>query len=325
MVAGAIIISSHTGSIRAANLLASFVLIPVTALIAIQFPLIVAGRWDLVWWLVLGLVVATIALIRTGLRTFNREEILSRENEQLSIKRTVEHFKLCFREYHPAGVALNAYTGAPFSARRFYRHELPSLLIELRWPLLLALIAGVSGALLGGHLYETRQLTGAAETLRLVRAGYSEAPGLPLALTVLVQNVRVSILSTGFSLFSFGVFAFLVPAVAFAQIGFIATALRDSGGSWLTLGASSPLQFVLAYILPHGIIELPTFLLSAALGIRLGAALLTPPGDFSVGDNIIWSLGNIAKVWLLVLLPLIVLASLVEGFVSPLVIQAWYR
>jgi uncharacterized membrane protein SpoIIM required for sporulation len=63
---------------------------------------------------------------------------------------------------------------------------------------------------------------------------------------------------------------------------------------------------------------------STALGIRLGAAVLSPPASFSVGQNIIWALANICKVWLLVLLPLIVLAALIEGFVTPLVVLALY-
>jgi len=63
-------------------------------------------------------------------------------------------------------------------------------------------------------------------------------------------------------------------------------ALTERGGSWLAMGANSPLQFLLAYVLPHGIIELPVAVLSAAMGIRIGVALMSPPKGFTVGQNI---------------------------------------
>jgi uncharacterized membrane protein SpoIIM required for sporulation len=158
----------------------------------------------------------------------------------------------------------------------------------------------------------------------LARIGTVADPSPGLALLIFANNIRVSVLSNVFSVFSFGLFAFLVPAVAFTQVGFVASTLQARGGSWLALGADSPLQFVLTYVLPHGIIELPTFILSAALGIRIGAALLSPPSGFSVGQNILWAMANFWKVWLLLLLPLILLSALVEGLLSPLVIRAFY-
>jgi uncharacterized membrane protein SpoIIM required for sporulation len=322
MVAGAVIISSHTSSIRAATLLASFVLIPTAVMLQLQALLIIAQRWDVLWLIIAGLIVITVLLVRTGLAAFNREEILSREHEQLSLSRIATTFKIFFREYRPAGVAPQAYRGLPFSPRRFYRVELPALLRELRLPLYVALSAMVSGLLLGSYVGSAYQI----ETLNVFarQVGYVPAPSLELGLAIFANNLRVSILSNLFSLVSFGIFAFLVPAVAFAQIGFVASSLRTQGGSWLELGANSPLQFLLAYVAPHGIIELPAFLLSATLGIRIGAALLVPPQGFSVGQNILWSLANFAKVWLLVLLPLILLGSLIEGVLSPLVIQFLY-
>jgi len=87
----------------------------------------------------------------------------------------------------------------------------------------------------------------------LANVGSAPPPGLGLTLSIAGNNIRVALFSSVFSLFVFGAFAFLVPAVAFAQIGFVASALTDRGGSWLTLGANSPLQFLLAYVLPHGI------------------------------------------------------------------------
>lgn len=322
MVAGAVVISSHTGSIRAANLMASFVLLPTAVMLQLQALLIIGRRWDMLWIIIAALTVIALALVRTGMAAFNREEILSREHETFNLKTILNMSIMFFREYQPAGVPMTLYRGLPFSPRRFYRTELPALLRELRLPLAVALIAAIGGLVAGGFVgdtYDIYMLDGIAD-----RVGRVEDPSLGLALLIFVNNLRVSLLSNIFSSFSFGLFAFLVPAVAFTQIGFVASTLQERGGSWLLLNNASPLQFLLAYVLPHGIIELPAFILSAALGIRIGAALLSPPAGFTVGQNMLWAIANFWKIWLLVLVPLILAGALIEGLVSPRVIQVLY-
>jgi uncharacterized membrane protein SpoIIM required for sporulation len=322
MVAGAVIISSHTTSIRAANLLASFVLLPTASVVQLEALMMISRRWDVLWVVVVLLVVTAIALVRTGMGAFNREEILSREHEQLNMRQIGATFRTFLREYQPAGVVPADYAGRAFSLRWFYRRELPALLREYRLPLLVALIAALSGLLSGGYIGHNFRVR--ALDAYLANVGHAPQPGLLLAVTIFLGNLRVALLSDVFSLFSFGAFAFLVPAVAFAQIGFVASSLAESGGSWLALGAHSPLQFLLGYVLPHGIFELPAALLGAALGIRVGASLMSPPKGFTVGQNILWSLAQFFKVWALVLLPLFLVAGLVEGLISPLLIAALY-
>ncbi|NJP06657.1 MAG: hypothetical protein HC837_14015 [Chloroflexaceae bacterium] len=96
MVAGAVIISSHTSSTRAANLLASFILIPMTIVIQIQSIFFIAGRWDIVFLFIVALMVVAIALVRTGIAAFDREEILSREHEKINLSAMINTFKTFF-------------------------------------------------------------------------------------------------------------------------------------------------------------------------------------------------------------------------------------
>ncbi len=322
MVAGAVVISTHTGSVRAATLLASGVLLPTAVAVQLQALLFIARRYDVLWYMLAAFALIALALIRSGLAGFNREEILSREHEDLNLARLRARFKLFFCEYQPAGVAPAAYAGLPFSPHRFYRQELPALLRELRLPLFCALLAVGCGLALGWYSGTQAPLRPLARLLDGL--GDTPAPSPSLALAIFANNLRVSLLSNLFSAVSFGLFAFLVPFVAFTQIGFVAGALTARGGDWLTLGADSPMQFLLAYVLPHGVIELPAFVLSAALGLRIGAALLATPRGFTVGENLLWSLATFARVWVLVLLPLIAAAAVVEGLLTPLVVRALY-
>jgi uncharacterized membrane protein SpoIIM required for sporulation len=281
-----------------------------------------ARSWSVLWIIVLLLTVMAIALIRTGMGAFNREEILSREHEQLNLRQVGRTWMTFFREYRPAGVTPDQYSHVKFSPARFYRHELPQLLRDYRLPLAVALIAALSGLLSGGYIGTTYHV-GLLDNY-LANIGSAPQPSLGLGLYVALNNIRVAALSGVFSLFVFGVFAFLVPAVAFAQVGFVASSLARQGGSWFTLDHSSPLQFLLAYVLPHGIIELPVAILGAAMGLRVGAALMSPPKGFTVGQNILWALAQLAKVWLFVLVPLFLLAGLIEGLITPLVVVALY-
>ncbi len=322
LVSGAVVISSHTGSIRAATLLASAVLVPTAVAIQLQALLFIARSYNLIWYSIAALAVIAVALIRSGLASFNREEILSREHEDLGLRQILATYLTFYREHRPAGTPPREYAGRPFSARRFYRSELPALLRELRLPLACALVATLGGLLLGGAIGSKYQLSSFDQALG--QLGNPPQASLKLVLTVFANNIRVSIFSNLFSVVSFGIFAFLVPAVAFGQIGFVTSRLTAHGGSWLALGAASPLQFVLAYVLPHGIVELPAFILSAALGLRIGAALLSPPPGTSAGQNLLWALAAFAKTWLLVLLPLVAIGALIEGLVTPQIIMRLY-
>lgn len=322
MVAGAVVISSHTTSVRAANLLASFVLLPTASVVQIEALMIIGRRWDVLWLVALLLLVIAVALIRTGIASFNREEILSREHEQLSLRHIRTTFATFFREYQPPGVAPEQYHGRGFSPRRFYHEELWALLRAYRLPLGVAACAALLGLFGGGYVGQHFHVP--LLERYLANVGTAPAPGGALAASIFLNNLRVSLLSSMLSLFTFGALAFLVPAVAFAQIGFVASTLHARGAGWLMFGAESPLQFLLAYVLPHGIVELPAAILGAALGLRIGAALLAPPHGFTVGQNMLWSLAQFFKVWLLVLLPLFLLGGLIEGLLTPLIVAALY-
>ena len=166
MVASAVIISSHTTSVRAANLLASFVLLPTASVVQLEAILIIgrtARALSVLWIIVLLLSVVAIALVRTGMGAFNREEILSREHEQLNLRQIGRTLRMFFNEYRPAGVAPDQYSGAQFALRRFYRSELPAILRDYRLPLAVAIVGAVVGLLSGGYIGSTFRSAGARQ------------------------------------------------------------------------------------------------------------------------------------------------------------------
>ena len=81
------------------------------------------------------------------------------------------------------------------------------------------------------------------------------------------------------------------------------------------------LVFVAAAILPHGIIELPMVILSAALGTRIGAmVLLRISGKISTEEILSalkWSISYYFR-WIL---PLLFVAAVIETFITPILLR----
>jgi len=85
MVAGAVVVSSHTTSVRAANLLASFIIVPIALFLQGEAVLLFWMRYDVIWLTILGLLIVDLALVRTGIRIFSREEILARQYDEITL------------------------------------------------------------------------------------------------------------------------------------------------------------------------------------------------------------------------------------------------
>ena len=78
---------------------------------------------------------------------------------------------------------------------------------------------------------------------------------------------------------------------------------------------------VVAGILPHGIIELPVIIVSAALGTRLGMmAFLMMKGTIS-SDNVMSEIKWSVRFYLRWILPLLFIAALIETFITPIIMQ----
>src|SRR5690606_18754894 len=123
MVTGAVVVSSQATSVKVANLLASFIIIPMALLIQGESIVMFWGNYATLWWVVFGLVVLAGLLLRIGLAHFSREELLGREIDILNFKWGWKLFKSEF-----LGTATNIWN--------WYRKEVFATLRELRYSLL---------------------------------------------------------------------------------------------------------------------------------------------------------------------------------------------
>jgi len=79
MVAGAVIISLNARTMRAANVMASFIILPMSVVLQVEAALILLGRAELLWGFAALMIVIAAVLLRMGLAGFSREALLARE------------------------------------------------------------------------------------------------------------------------------------------------------------------------------------------------------------------------------------------------------
>ena len=76
--------------------------------------------------------------------------------------------------------------------------------------------------------------------------------------------------------------------------------------------------FIIAALLPHGIFEIPAFIISGALGILLAQSLIS---EWYGGADTSVEAQKLARVFLLYVIPLVVTAAGVEAFITPVIIH----
>lgn len=76
--------------------------------------------------------------------------------------------------------------------------------------------------------------------------------------------------------------------------------------------------FVAAAILPHGIFEIPAFIISGALGVLLAQSLIA---EWYTGHDTAKDAAAYARLFIFYVLPLVAIAACVEAFITPAVIH----
>jgi uncharacterized membrane protein SpoIIM required for sporulation len=133
--------------------------------------------------------------------------------------------------------------------------------------------------------------------------------------SILFFNLRSLALGAILAVFSFGVMATVPIMSTMGIVGYLARQLALAG--------HNPLPFMLAFILPHGWLELPAVILVSAFALRLGASVIAPPEDLTVSDGLLLALADFIKVVFLVAIPMLVVAAFLEVYLTPQVVS-WF-
>ena len=107
---------------------------------------------------------------------------------------------------------------------------------------------------------------------------------------------------------SFGILTIFIMSLNGIVIGAIMEIIHKDH-SW---------TFIAAALFPHGIFEIPAFILAGALGIMLAQSL---NAEWYGGADTSAEAHKLARIFLLYVLPLVVVAACVEAFITPVIIQ----
>jgi uncharacterized membrane protein SpoIIM required for sporulation/ABC-type transport system involved in multi-copper enzyme maturation permease subunit len=310
MVSSAIVISVQATTIRAANLLASFVVVPVAFLMQGETVLIFWGNEDVLWLAIIAVTLLSGLLVRLGLSHFKREYLLGREIDTLN-------FKLMWRMF------VNRFRGDAKSIPEWYRNEIPLTLRQLRRPLGIVLALGVI-TLIASYVWVMVKIPAYVElspdridrVRTFVSANLSDldvlSEHLPAPILFL-HNARTTLAFLLAGLISFGTFGLTLFMVNIALIGGV------MGGA--SLLGYSPVLLVFAGILPHGLFELSAVIFATAAMLKTGALLVTPQSDESLGETLLLSLADWFRIFIGLVVPLLAIAAVIEIYVTPVLFK----
>jgi uncharacterized membrane protein SpoIIM required for sporulation/ABC-type transport system involved in multi-copper enzyme maturation permease subunit len=310
MVSSAIIISVQSTTIRAANLLASFVVVPVAFLLQGETILIFWGNEDVLWFAILGVTLLATLLVRLGLSHFRREYLLGREIDSIDLKWIGRTFG-------------NRFKGQATSVFDWYRTELPVTLGQLRRPLMIVIVLGIVSAVasyvwvvinMPAYISLSPERIDEFQTFIANNLTNLDTLGERLPAPLLFYyNARTTVVFLLLGLVSFGTLGLTLFIGNIALIGGVMGAAQ-------LVGYSPVLAFV-AGILPHGIFELSAICLATAAMLRVCAQLVTPQPDKSLGEALLIGLADWLRVFVGIVLPFLAIAAVIEIYLTPVLIK----
>jgi stage II sporulation protein M len=131
---------------------------------------------------------------------------------------------------------------------------------------------------------------------------------------IFTHNVRAVGLILLAGLVSFSVLGMLVYIVNLSTVGILLGVFQLLGYSPVTLTVSG--------LLPHGIFEIPALILASAAMLRIGVVMVTPQMGRSLGEVVLELLADWTKIVVGVVVPLLLIAAVIETYVTPLLLAS---
>jgi len=306
MVSAAIVISVQSTSVKAANLLASFIVIPVAILMQGEAVMLFWGNEQVLWLAIAGVMIISLLLIRVGIAHFQREYLLGREIDAINLGWIWRTFwKNFIGEAHSLGDWYMRVLGGAM------RRILPALLA-------VAFIAGVSVWM--GYdwiMVNVSQVIEKASPERLEKLGasirqmpdISNLEGSISAPFLFMNNTRAVAVIFLAGLVSFSVLGILLYMVNIGLIGGLFAVFELLG--------MHPWPLFLAGIVPHGVFEIPALMIGSAVALYMGVSIVTPQTGKSMGEVILELFADWVKIFLGVVVPLLAVAALIESYITP--------
>jgi uncharacterized membrane protein SpoIIM required for sporulation len=273
MVAGAVIISLNAHTMRAANVMASFIILPMSVVLQAEAALILLGRAEYLWGFAALMIVLAVVLLRMGLAGFSRESLLAREvGLRKPLRRAVGALRWSFR-------------GRPGIAMLLWSRRLPIAVAAL------GLVGGIGVGYLAG---KTQAIPGAVVKpvlSSLLNASGGGTQGQEV-LGIFGHNALAFILAPMLAIFTAGLSGFALTFLPGFLLGYVA--------------AISSCSVALTGVVPNGLVEIPAAIVAGGLAIHIGASAIHMEPDGGWTARILAAVADYARSlrWLLLALAL---------------------
>ncbi len=306
MVSGAILISTQATSVRAANLMASFIVIPMALLIQGEAIMLFWGNDQVLWLAVIGVAILMALLARVGIAHFQREALLGREIDVLNLRWIGRTFWRAFK-----GDARSLWGWFRFEVLKTVRKQTPAIILTIGIGIM-AVVAGYIWVTLNSvNMVEQFQAGGLSGLLSSGMGAPIGEVGISFPM-IWGHNLQAIVVILLLGLFSFGVLGALVYLLNIGIIGAVLALIGAMGGSPLKVGVYG--------ILPHGIFEVPALILASAAILYIGIVLVTPRPQRTLGEVLIEAIADWTKIGLGLVLPLLTIAAIIETWVTPVLL-----
>jgi uncharacterized membrane protein SpoIIM required for sporulation len=311
MVSAAIVISVQSTSVKAANLLASFIVIPVAVLMQGEAVMLFWGNDQILWLAIAGVTIISLLLIRLGIAHFEREYLLGREIDAINMRWV---WRIFWDNFLSGAHSIGAWYRA--SLGETLKRITPSLII-------IAIAAGVSVWI--GYDWVMDNIPqfiakASPQDIAKIAKRASQMPNMENASQYInapflfFNNTRAVLAIFVMGLVSFSVLGIMIYMLNISLIGGLFAILQ--------LLQIAPLPLFAAGVLPHGIFEIPALMLGSAATLYFGVALVTPQMGKSMGEVVIELFADWAKIFLGLVIPLLAIAALIEANITPIILRS---
>jgi len=282
MVAGAVIISLNARTMRAANVMASFIILPMSVVLQVEAALILVGRAEFLWGFALLMAVVAIVLVRMGFSGFSREALLARDAGLRNPLRRA------------AAAVVNSFAGRPDLLRLVWMRRVPMLIAAAGLPL------GALAGYLAGSTHAIPAQVVSPVLSSLVRSAGSGG-ATEEAIAIFAHNVMALLLVAVLAIATLGVSGFLLTFAPGFLLGYAAAL-----SSW---------SIALTGIVPNGLVEIPAAVIAGGLAIQVGAAAMHMDARGGWSARVLAALADYVRAlgWLV---PALAVAAVLETFVG---------
>jgi ABC-type transport system involved in multi-copper enzyme maturation permease subunit/uncharacterized membrane protein SpoIIM required for sporulation len=280
MVAGAVIISLNARTMRAANVMASFIILPMSVVLQVEAALILLGRAEFLWGFALLMTIVAVVLVRMGFNGFSREALLARDvGLRHPLRRAVKALRSSF-DNRPAILQL------------IWMRRVPMLIAAAGFP-----VGALAGYLAGSTNVIPAVVVRPVLTSLVRSAG--EGGALDEALAIFGHNLLAFGVVAVLAVFTIGVSGFLLTFAPGFLLGFAAAL-----SSW---------SIALSGVVPNGFLEIPAAIIAGGLAIQIGAAAIHMDAQGGWSARVLAALADYIRAlrWLV---PALAAAALLEVF-----------